>query len=512
MSINSKIVIVDDEKLITDSLAMLLAVEGFDNACFFNSPNEALEYLNNNAPDIVISDFLMPEMNGIDFLREVKKLYPDVSTILLTGYSDKENAIKAINEVALYKYIVKPWDNDDLILNIKNGIERSNLMRNLKDKISQLEQAQAELKKYSTSLEEIVKIRSKELLETNNQLSALISCCADGIMTTDENGKILTLNPACENMFSVGKEIIKDKNISDVLLSEDNENIKDYLNPEQEVIVRNLYFQNPLTNKNVPFEMSLAPIILENGGRNFVAVLRDVSVQKEMERLRNDFIATLTHDLRTPLLAAIQTLGFFLNNSLGEITEEQRKFLDTMKRSNEDMLGLVNALLEVYKYEAGQISLCKTDFIINDLITDCVEQVISLAKSKNILLETAIDNTSGVKINADKNEIRRVIVNLLGNAINHTPKDGSVQISAKTEANSIFVSVKDTGEGIHKTDIAKIFNRFSQGTSNKRSVGTGLGLFLSRQIVEAHNGKIWLESVLGKGSTFSFCLKECIKE
>ena len=125
---SAKIVVVDDEKIVTSAFKTLFMVEGVVNAEFFNNPKDALKYLENNTPDLVISDFLMPEMNGLEFLTEVNKHYPEVSKILLTGYADKENAIKAINDVGLYRYIEKPWDNDDLIINIKNGIERSYLL------------------------------------------------------------------------------------------------------------------------------------------------------------------------------------------------------------------------------------------------------------------------------------------------------------------------------------------------------------------------------------------------
>ena len=145
---DGKIVIVDDEKIVTSAFKALFKVEGFSNVSLFNSPAEALDYLQNEEPDLIISDFLMPEMNGLQFLTEAKKLYPETSMILLTGYADKENAIKAINEIGLYKYIEKPWDNDDLIVNIKNGIERSHLLGNLRAKIKELETAHKELEKY----------------------------------------------------------------------------------------------------------------------------------------------------------------------------------------------------------------------------------------------------------------------------------------------------------------------------------------------------------------------------
>ena len=118
-----------------------MKVEGFKDVVVYNDPIKAIEYLKTNSPDLIISDFLMPEMNGMEFLREAKKLYPETSMILLTAYADKENAIKTINEIGVYKYIEKPWVNDDLVMNIRNGIERSHLLSDLRDKIEELEHA-----------------------------------------------------------------------------------------------------------------------------------------------------------------------------------------------------------------------------------------------------------------------------------------------------------------------------------------------------------------------------------
>jgi signal transduction histidine kinase len=385
----NKIVIVDDEAIVTSSLKTLLSFENNYQLNTFNSPFEALEYIKNNQDDLVISDFLMPGMNGIEFLAKVKKLHPDISLILLTGYADKENAIQAINEIGIYRYIEKPWDNEDLLLCIKNGLERSNLIEKLNLKINELSEAEMQLKKYNSQLESMVKEKTEDLIKS-----------------------------------------------------------------------------------------------------------------------REDFVATLAHDLRTPLLAAIQTLMFFLDGSLGQLSEKQNLLLETMLCSNQDMLGLVNALLEVYRYESGELVLCKDFFNLKDLINQCSQEIGSLLDKKGINLD--IDDTDDLKIYADRQELRRVIANLLGNAVNYTQSGGKINIAFASTEDSTVVSVEDTGIGIPEEDIPKLFNRFSQGTSKKRSVGTGLGLYLARQIIEAHNGKIWLESEPGKGSKFNFSIPNIV--
>ena len=507
-----KIVVVDDEKMFTSALNILFRVEGFTDAHFFNSPAEALEFLKANKPDLIISDFLMPDMNGLEFLTEVNKLYPEVSKILLTGYADKENAIKAINEVGLYRYIEKPWKDNDLIIDIKNGIERSYLMSQLRQKIDELEEAKKELEKYSHHLEELVEERTADLKQSNAKLEGLFNYCADGILIINEDGIIEQVNPACENMIGHINSKLVNASIDDYLFGTKTSISNELRNLESnELMLRDFFIKNPFANSEIPVEVSFARINPDEDYKRFVGVIRDVTQQKTADRLRDDFIATLTHDLRTPLLAAIQTLKFFLDGALGELTEQQKLLLSTMYKSNEDLLGLVNALLEVYKYDADKLVLTKTNFNIYDLVHQVYEELLPLARSKNIefLIDTELRDT---EINADRSELRRVICNLCGNAINYTQEGGKVNITLKAEDNDIIFSVADNGSGIPPEDIPNMFQRFSQGTTKKRSTGTGLGLYLSRQIIESHGGKIWLESILNKGSEFSFLLTDVVMQ
>lgn len=508
----AKIVVLDDEKMVTSAFKALFKVEGYSDAHLFNSPFDAIEFLKNNQPDLVISDFIMPEMNGLEFLKVVKELYPEVSLILLTGYADKENAIRAINEVGLYKYIEKPWDNDDLLFNIRNGIERSNLVSTLKQKIDELEVAKSELKKYSENLETIVAERTSELVQANSKLSGIINYCADGIIIIDKDGRILQANPACENLTGFSEVSLVDKSFFDIVSVNENFklNISNLGVDNHEMVLRDCHIFNDLRGISIPVEINFAVIANGDGYENLVGVIRDISVQKETERLRDDFVATLTHDMRTPLLAAIQTLKFFLDGALGSLDEKQSILLSTMLKSNEDLLGLVNALLEVYRFESGKLALCKTNFPIKDLVEQCYSELLPLAEKKELTfnVEYILDSDF---IFADRAEIKRVITNLCGNAINYTNKGGDIKILVKLENNDLIFSVADNGNGIPASDIPHLFKRFSQGTAKKRSTGTGLGLYLSRQIIEAHGGKIWVESKINKGSEFSFLLTNIVK-
>ncbi len=139
------IVIVDDEEMVLTSLKSFLKLETDYSVKTFQSAKKALGFIEENPIDLVISDYLMPEMDGLSFLKSVKKLKPEVPRIILTGYADKENAIKAINDVGLYQYIEKPWNNDDMLIILRNGLERNHLMKKLREKMAEIDTAHSEL-------------------------------------------------------------------------------------------------------------------------------------------------------------------------------------------------------------------------------------------------------------------------------------------------------------------------------------------------------------------------------
>ena len=142
---NDTILLVDDEEMVLTSINSFLSLETDYTVVTFISANKALQYIKSNSVDLVISDYVMPEMDGITFLAQVREIKPEIPRIILTGYADKENAIKAINEVGLFQYIEKPWDNDDLKIIIRNGIEKKQLLKKLQEKMDEFNRTNGEL-------------------------------------------------------------------------------------------------------------------------------------------------------------------------------------------------------------------------------------------------------------------------------------------------------------------------------------------------------------------------------
>ncbi len=240
--------------------------------------------------------------------------------------------------------------------------------------------------------------------------------------------------------------------------------------------------------------------------RSLLRLKHSVDERDTIAREREDFVSRLTHDLRTPLVAADRMLMLFQQGALGEQSPPMKEAITTMARSNRNLLAMVNTLLEVYRYEAGRKTLIFSPVELRGLLEEIVQEVKPLADEKNLSIYLQSQDQVVSKVMGDRLELHRVFTNLIGNAIKFTER-GSIGVRLKdsiptnnSSGSWVIVEVSDTGPGITPEDQALLFERFRTG-SHKRS-GSGLGLHLSRRIVEAHQGTIEVQSEVGKGSLF----------
>jgi two-component system, sensor histidine kinase and response regulator len=252
--------------------------------------------------------------------------------------------------------------------------------------------------------------------------------------------------------------------------------------------------------------------------RSLLRLKLSIDERDRIARQREDFVSRLTHDLRTPLVAAERALNLLEQQTLGKLPDVVQKLIATMIRSNQNMLKMVNSLLEVYRYEAGKKPLALMPVNLWELIEDIVQELQPLATAKGLdftsyLPEPVIDKSEIItSVTGDYLELRRVLVNIVGNAIKFTAQ-GSVQIRICPSASLKFsgpsqryavIEIEDTGPGITSAEQAVIFESFRHGQHEHS--GTGLGLSLSHCIVDAHQGKIEVCSQVGRGSTFTVYL------
>ena len=239
--------------------------------------------------------------------------------------------------------------------------------------------------------------------------------------------------------------------------------------------------------------------------RSLLRLKQSVDERDAIARQREDFVSRLTHDLRTPLIAADRMLALLEKGALGDLSESMSEALSVMARSNRNLLEMVNMLLEVYRYEAGRKTLNFSSVNMRELINEVVEELMPLAVAKGLSIEYRTENNSKAIIEGDRIELRRVLTNLMGNGIKFTDR-GTIKVNLEIQSEGIKIEICDTGQGISPQDIEYLFQRFHQG-KHKRS-GSGLGLHLSHHIIEAHRGHITVESTLGEGSKFTVYLSQ----
>ncbi|MCQ2958078.1 MAG: HAMP domain-containing histidine kinase [Candidatus Gastranaerophilales bacterium] len=241
----------------------------------------------------------------------------------------------------------------------------------------------------------------------------------------------------------------------------------------------------------------------------YIIILKDITEQKEIQAQKDNFIATLTHDLKTPVRANILSLELLLKNRFGKLTQEQNEIIAEILNSNKFMMSMLDTLLAKYKYENEQVELNKTTFLLNEFIKNCTGDFKCLFDEKNVIYTLNLD--MDINISADKLELKRAISNILSNAITFNNANGSVIISTCIKNDFIQIEIEDTGIGMSKEKLTHIFDKYVSYAKKFRRLGTGLGLYVAKKIIEAHKGKIEVASTPKKGSVFTIYLpKSCI--
>jgi signal transduction histidine kinase len=215
-----------------------------------------------------------------------------------------------------------------------------------------------------------------------------------------------------------------------------------------------------------------------------------------------EFMATLTHDLKNPLIGSNRILELMANKVMGGVTEEQSALLLKLRDSNLLLLSMIQNLIDVYRFEKDVNAIIVEEIDISDILNACITAISPLASHREIKTTVQISDAAK-KIFADMRAIQRVIQNLLDNALKFTPDGGEIRVSVSATADGAVLKVSDTGPGIPPEELQGLFERFAQGRAGRKiTPGTGLGLFLCRQIVTAHHGQISCHSVVGEGATF----------
>ena len=331
-----------------------------------------------------------------------------------------------------------------------------------------------------------------EITKNNNFLNTIFNSLSDGLLVCDDEFIIIDANKKIKSWLG------NDEIIGTML--------KDYIKPADEKEFDELNDDEVflLNNKDLFFKATTTVLDSKEHRDKYLIVITNYTDQKEIESLKEDFVATLTHDLKVPVIAEANMLEFFLSEKFGTLTETQKEALHTMNASNKELLELVQTVLDTYKVKEGEIELKPEQVEVRKMLEEISDEMEPIAqKNENkIVLDIKDDFTFKV----DYLQFKRVIKNLINNAIIYGKPKTNIEVKAYKENDSTYICVKDYGKGIAKEDIDKVFNKYYSAHKKFRKVGTGLGLYLSQKLVTAHGGTLTVESKEGEWSEFVICL------
>jgi signal transduction histidine kinase len=351
---------------------------------------------------------------------------------------------------------------------------------------------------------EDVETEKRKAEEEKNKTLAVITNLVDGLLVFDQEDNLELINPQAEILLKVKSADVKGRNIFNLSSFSSFKPLVECWNENgQKIFRKEISF-----GENLVLEVSFVPLV--NNEKNFgkIIILHDITRDKLIEKLKTEFVSVAAHQLRTPLSAIKWTLRMILDGEVGEITDEQREFLEKTYEANERMILLINDLLNVAKIEEGRYFYRAYLTDLEPIVKSMVDYYQEEAKRKNIKLEFVKMSDYFPRVMIDPEKIKLAIQNLLDNALHYTPKGGSVTVTLIHGDKDVLCSIKDNGVGIPKSQQSRVFTKFfrAENVIRMQTEGSGLGLFITKNIIEAHNGKIWFESEEGKGTTFYFSL------
>ncbi|MFA6077757.1 MAG: ATP-binding protein [Candidatus Paceibacterota bacterium] len=370
------------------------------------------------------------------------------------------------------------------------------------------------LKKSHETLEHKVLERTKDLEMARVKEEAILLSIGDGLLVTDEKGIIIIMNKTAEKLFGKKREETIGKIFSDTILLENEKGFLVFLEQYQAKTILDdntttsvsTYYYRRKDKTKFPMSVMATPVILKGKVIGAIKIFRDITSEREIDKAKTEFVSLASHQLRTPLSTVNWYAEMLLAGDVGELNDKQKKYLDEVYKSNQRMVELVNALLDVSSLELGTFIVEPESVDISKLAQSVIDEQKPQINIKKISFSFSSEKNVGV-IQADPKHLRMVVQNILSNAVKYTPDGGKIAMSLSWSGKgNILLKILDTGYGIPKNQQDKIFTKLfrADNVRNKDTDGTGLGLYIAKSIVENSGGKIWFKSlgVGDSGTTF----------
>ena len=483
----AQILVVEDESIVAKDIQNILIKLGYSVPSVVHSAEEAVKKAAEDLPDLVLMDIVLKgAMDGVEAAEQIRARF-GIPIVYLTAYADNDTLQRA-KITGPFGYILKPFEEKNLEIAIEIALHTH--------------------------------MMEKKLEESRQWFETTLRSIGDTVIATDTSGCITFMNPVAEALTGWNLKSAMGKKLTEVVRGEGEEVNSFFKNfgvkALNDGLVMNLANYTFLSKdgKETVTDACVSPIKDGRGyGIGVVWAFRDITERGEMEaklreamEAKSQFVSMVSHELRTPLTAIKEGLSIISDGTAGEVNAEQKEFLGIATR-NVDRLGrLINDILNFQKLGSGRMKFNMRENNINEVVKEIQTMVLPQINVRGLRFIVNLDKNLPVSI-FDKDKIIQVLLNIVNNAIKFTDKGDIVIITRKCK-DFIHVSVEDTGTGIKKEDIRKLFHKFEQLANNRsrKIEGTGLGLAISREIIVRHNGKVWAESEPGKGTTFYFVL------
>ena len=483
----TRILIVDDEMGIREGCKRALSEELYQVDCAEDGIL-GFQKVKKNQYDLILVDLMMPGIGGLDLIQKVHDIDPEIIMVVITGHASIDTAVEATKRGA-YDYLPKPFSPEALTALVKRGLEKRMLRLEAQKLYAERDQ------------------KLLELASEQSRLQTIISCMADGILVTNMEGRLVLWNTSSVKMLKLrsheipGEALefyIKNKTIID--------SIREVLSSREEKV--SMISREIEVDKGTTLMAIIAPIKDEKGQiLGTVTVLRDITQLKEIDKIKSQFVSMVAHELRAPVAAIEGWLEIVLSGELGEDEEQRKKWLGRAKDRAHSLLIMVNDLLEINRMEAGRVAQKMETVKLSEIIQKIVDFAKPEVDKQNITITIKLPKDMP-PIQADVKDMEKLFTNLINNAIKYNSENGSVTVEGGVDRSFLCIHIKDTGFGISPENLSKIFEDFYrvEDDKTKKITGTGLGLTISKKIVDSHFGRIEVQSQLNEGSTFSVYL------
>ncbi|MBT4287522.1 MAG: response regulator [Deltaproteobacteria bacterium] len=486
LSKKKSILIIDDELDIREGCKRILGKMEYA-VHTENCGENGLRYLENNNIDVILLDLMMPGIGGMEVLHQVRNLYPNVLVIILTGFATLETAVEAMKQGA-YDFLSKPVMPDQVRIVMKRALEKHSLT--LETKKLQLE-------------------RQKTLADLDTEQSrirGIVESLPNGLIVTDKTGKIVLMNPAFLEHLNLPRYQKPGSKLDDYISDPGFKHFVEGLskNDTDQNSEEATYEFCTKTQRNL---LVHGRPILDDSKKyqGVVLVLVDITAVKILDRLKSEFVAKVSHELRSPLATIHEQLNIVLKHTVKNDSNNDQHILTRAKEKTSSLISLIGDLLDLSRIEVGASGAIAEEIDISKLLTNIVDFLSTRAESNQQKLTFHPSTNQLPLLIADPLELESIFGNLITNAIIYSPPKSNIDVYITAEDSFIVVSVKDDGFGIAEAHLNKIFDKFYRVKTDKTRMitGTGLGLPIVKGLVDDLNGDISIKSTEGKGSTFT---------